>query len=195
MNYKVKGAIEKNKKSFIVFGILWLIMAIVLVTPIAYSSHIAKLDTEYIDLGTFIETFMSVIKEPLTTFGKVFSEGAGSEYFETLIIVTIISGICFFVGFVKSAPKNRYTDIEHGSSDWSKKGEQYEILNKDKGIILAENNYLPVDKRGNVNVLVVGRFWFTESLLRIQYLMHIKCLDHIYLLILRENFMIEQQDI
>ena len=31
---------------------------------------------------------------------------------------------------------------------------------KKKGIILAENHYLPVDKRGNVNVLVVGRFWF-----------------------------------
>ena len=35
------------------------------------------------------------------------------------------------------------------------------ILDKNKGIVLAENNYLPVDKRGNVNVLVVGRirFW------------------------------------
>ena len=33
-------------------------------------------------------------------------------------------------------------------------------LDKNKGIILAENNYLPVDKRGNVNVLVVGRFRF-----------------------------------
>jgi len=41
------------------------------------------------------------------------------------------------------------------------RGEQYKILDKNKGIVLAENNYLPVDKRGNVNVLVVGRirFW------------------------------------
>ncbi len=29
-------------------------------------------------------------------------------------------------------------------------------MNNKKGIVLAENNYLPVDKRGNVNVLVVG---------------------------------------
>ena len=68
--------------------------------------------------------------------------------------------IFFFIGIVRSAPKNEYTDIEHGSSDWSQRGEQYKILNKNKGIILAEDNYLPVDKRGNVNVLVVGRFWF-----------------------------------
>ena len=53
-------------------------------------------------------------------------------------------------------PKHRYDDIEHGSSDWSSHGEQYQILNRKEGIILAENNYLPVDKRGNVNVLVVG---------------------------------------
>ena len=39
-------------------------------------------------------------------------------------------------------------------------GYDIKILNKNKGIILAENNYLPVDKRGNVNVLVVGRFRF-----------------------------------
>ena len=47
--------------------------------------------------------------------------------------------------------------MEHGSSDWSKNGEQYRILSDRKGLILAQNNYLPLDKRGNVNVLVVGR--------------------------------------
>ena len=77
----------------------------------------------------------------------------------SLLVVTIIYAIFFFIGFVRSAPKNEYTDIEHGSSDWSQRGEQYQILSKDKGIILAEGNYLPVDKRGNVNVLVVGRIW------------------------------------
>ena len=60
---------------------------------------------------------------------------------------------------IRNAPKNEYSDIEHGSSDWSQKGEQYRILSNKKGIILGENNYLPVDKRGNVNVLVVGRIW------------------------------------
>ena len=38
-------------------------------------------------------------------------------------------------------------------------GEQYQILSNKAGIILAEKNFLPVDKRGNVNVLVVGRIW------------------------------------
>ncbi len=63
------------------------------------------------------------------------------------------------VGFVKLMPRSEYTDIEHGSSDWAT-GEQYEVLDRKKGILLAENHYLPVDKRGNTNVLVVGRIWF-----------------------------------
>ena len=56
----------------------------------------------------------------------------------------------------KTLPKSAYDNIEHGSSGWSEHGEQYKIISNKQGIILAENNYLPVDKRGNVNVLVVG---------------------------------------
>lgn len=70
-------------------------------------------------------------------------------------------------------PKNEYTDIEHGSSDWAAGGEQYSILSNKKGILLAEKHYLPVDKRGNVNVLVVGRFRFSANLLLMLYQTHI----------------------
>ena len=57
------------------------------------------------------------------------------------------------------AHKSEYADIEHGSSDWCAPGEQYRILSKKSGIILAKDNYLPIDKTGNVNVLIVGRIW------------------------------------
>ena len=160
MNYKIEGALRRNRTSFIIFGILWIFLAIVFVTPIAYSTYMATVNGGF-DLTAFMSTFFSSIMNPFGTLGKVFSEGASGTYFSTLIVVTIIYTVFFFIGVFRSAPKNEYTDIEHGSSDWSQRGEQYEILSKNKGIILAENNYLPVDKRGNVNVLVVGRirFW------------------------------------
>lgn len=82
------------------------------------------------------------------------------EFFGILWKFTAVYIIVMFIGFVRTAPKNEYSDIEQGSSDWASKGEQYKVLSSRKGIILAENNYLPVDKRGNVNVLVVGRFRF-----------------------------------
>ena len=159
MNYKIKGAIKRNKKNFIVFILLWILIAILFVSPFAYSSYVAGLEGQF-NLEVFFKTFGESIGKPLQTFGNVFSQGAGGSYFSTLLVVTIFYSLFFFIGFVRTAPKNEYSDIEHGSSDWSQRGEQYQILNRNKGIILAEDNYLPVDKRGNVNVLVVGRFRF-----------------------------------
>jgi len=159
MNYKIEGAIRRNRKNFIIFAILWIIIAIVFVSPFSYSSFVAG-ESGNFNLQIFIETFTKSIMDPFGTMGKVFSTGALENFFPTLLVATIFYSVFFFIGFVRSAPKNEYSDIEHGSSDWSQRGEQYQILSKNKGIILAEDNYLPVDKRGNVNVLVVGRFRF-----------------------------------
>ena len=111
-------------------------------------------------LQVALQQLGETITNPIHAFDCVAKFGVIPEYIGTLLGATLIYSIFFFIGFVKAAPKNEYTDIEHGSSDWSKNGEQYRILDKHKGILLAKGNYLPVDKRGNVNVLVVGRFRF-----------------------------------
>ena len=159
MNYRIEGSIKRNKGNLIVFAMLWLLIAIFIVVPVSYSWHMASQGGAF-DMGIFIETIIKNVTSPQGTFVKIFQEGATLTFFKLLGGVTLIFGIFFITGMVRTAPKNEYSDIEHGSSDWSKNGEQYQILNKKKGIILAEDNYLPVDKRGNVNVLVVGRFWF-----------------------------------
>ena len=156
MNYKLEGAIRRNRKNFIIYAILWVVIAIVFVSPFSYSAHVAGLDGEF-NLQIFIETFGASITNPFATLGNLFTSEAVGDFISTLLVVTIFYTVFFFIGFVRSAPKNEFSDIEHGSSDWSQRGEQYQILSKNKGIILAEDNYLPVDKRGNVNVLVVGR--------------------------------------
>ena len=106
--------------------------------------------------------------------------------------VTIILLIFGAVGFIKTMPKHEFSDIEHGSSDWAQNGEEYEVLSPKKGILLAEKHYLPVDKRGNTNVLVVGRLRFSENLHHMLYLMHINYLVHMFLQILKVNYMIKQ---
>ena len=157
MNYKIEGALKRNRKNFIIFGVLWLIIAIVLISSFVHSSHVANLEGK-LNLSKFFETLTASLSNPFGTLGSIFSEGQAGDYFSALGIGTVIYSVFFFIGIAKSAPKNEYTNIEHGSSDWSERGEQYKILSRNKGIILADNNYLPVDKRGNVNVLVVGRF-------------------------------------
>ena len=153
MNYKVEGAIRRNKKYFIIFAILWLFIAIVLIVPITVGYNTAVVQQNSTEgLSKFVETMLN----PFSGIGQIFSNNLLGAYLRNLGVFSIIFAIFFIVGVARSAPKNEFTDIEHGSSDWSRNGEQYQVLSNKKGIILAEDNYLPVDKRGNVNVLVVG---------------------------------------
>ncbi len=160
MNYKLEGAIKKNRKSFIICSVLWLILVIVFVAPFSFSKFQASVNGTF-SLEVFLEQISTNITNPFGALAGIFTQGATHDFISLLLGFTILYLVVFFIGFSKSAPKNQYTDIEHGSSDWSQRGEQYQILSRNKGIILAENNYLPLDKRGNVNVLVVGRirFW------------------------------------
>ena len=107
----------------------------------------------------FLVNFGSGITSPLREFGKCLKPFYFPTYF-TLVKAGLVAYVFFaIIGLVKAIPKHEYENIENGSSDWSEGGEQYRILSKNHGIVLAEKNYLPVDKRGNVNVLVVRRFW------------------------------------
>ncbi len=160
MNYKLEGAIRRSRKTFIVCAILWLFLVIVFVAPFTYSKFQATVNGQF-SLDIFLEKIVTNIMSPFSSLAEIFSNGATKDFFSLLLGFSIAYLVLFFIGFAKSAPKNEFSDIEHGSSDWSQRGEQYKVLSKNKGIILAENNYLPLDKRGNVNVLVVGRirFW------------------------------------
>ena len=97
--------------------------------------------------------------QPHKELQKCFSANYFSKFFDITKCFLIFYGFFVIVGIAKAIPKHEYQDIENGSSDWCEGGEQYKVLDRNKGIILAEKNYLPVDKRGNVNVLVVRRFW------------------------------------
>ena len=153
MNYKISGALKRNRVNLILFLILWLFLAIVLIAPITYSYTQSIVDGK-LSVSLFIE---HIIVNPFAALGNLISEGNFQMYLKTLMGGTLIYSIFLVIGLVRTAPKHRYSDIEHGSSDWSQGGEQYRILDNKKGIILAEKNFLPLDKRGNTNVLVVGR--------------------------------------
>ncbi len=155
MNYKLKSALKKSKMVVIIMIAIWITLSILLSAPIA----VTLVETS---TGTSNDFFAYLFENISDVFGN-FAKAFGAKYIGTFLkvegYVTIGVLIFFVIGIIKSMPKNEYTDIEHGSSDWAN-GEQYSVLSKKKGIILAEDHYLPVDKRGNVNVLVVGRIWF-----------------------------------
>ena len=154
MSNKMKKTLKDNKKNMIIIGVLWVILTIILVSPIAYSIAEATVNGIF-DFGIFLENIFTNIVS-FNTITKVFASDCIGIFFKTLLYFTIFYVICTVIGLFRSKPKSDYKDIEHGSSDWSEGGEQYKVLSKHKGILLAQDHYLPVDKRGNINVLVVG---------------------------------------
>ena len=152
--YKIKHALKKGKVVFIVVAILWVLLSIVLIAPGAISVIEYKDTTQSI-----VEYYITIVGDVFGNLGKAFTAKYIGTFAKGELYLTFVLFVLAMVGIIKSLPKHEYTDIEHGSSDWATGGEQYQILSNKKGIILAEKNYLPVDKRGNVNVLIVGRFW------------------------------------
>ncbi len=154
MNYKVQKTLKDNKASIIAIIVLWVILDVLLIAPIACSIGQAT-NNGIFNMSIFLEKIVGNIVS-FSSIITVFSSGYIGIFFKSLAFFTIFYIMFATIGLFRSRPKHQYTDIEHGSSDWSEGGEQYKVLSKHKGILLAQENYLPVDKRGNVNVLVVG---------------------------------------
>ena len=160
MSYKITGGLKKNKKTIIIGLVLWVVLIIVLVLPFTVAKSIAS---DFVNknpnedfLTNFFGIYQKAITNPIDSIKYIFTNGVVGQFFSNWFVITIGYLIFFIVGFLKTMPRHEYVGTEHGSSGWSERGEQYQILSNKQGIILAEDNYLPVDKRGNVNVLVVG---------------------------------------
>jgi len=178
----LKRAILKIKGKLIVSAILILVIIVWGVAP--FSVAMKNAGSTRIDLGNdkfmwaaannsefswdvFFLDLGHYITHPLEAIKLCFTESSDTDvtrnYAHSFFYVTKwflgMYSIAVLIGIINAYPKHEYDEIEHGSSDWSENGEQYKVLHKRKGIILAEKNFLPVDKRGNVNVLVVRRIW------------------------------------
>ena len=153
---KLSQAISKNKVKLIIMLVIWIVLLVIFIAPISIGTKDA-VGANGFDFSNFLESvFSNISSNPFGSLGKAL----GNEYFGTYIkasgYYTLIYIILAAFGIYKFIPKHEYDTIEHGSSDWCEGGEQYKMLSPKSGIILAEKNYLPLDKRGNINVLVVG---------------------------------------
>lgn len=157
MEDKFKKAVKKSKAKIIIVAILWVIFTIVFVAPLTMGIVDATSADGNFSLNTCIKVFTKWISNPFGALGASFTHFG--TFIKTLLGFTLVYIIAMVVGLMKAMPKSEYTDIEYGSSDWCENGEQYRILSPKAGIILSEKNYLPLDKRGNTNVLVIRRFW------------------------------------
>ncbi len=184
---------QKIKKMFIIMLVLWCITTVVLVLPFTVSYIEAKDNNGTLSVLKFTEQFQQNITKPFDNISKAFSQDYISTFGDIILDYTAALVVLSIIVAFKAKGKGNYYGIEHGSSDWSENGEQYNVLNYKKGIILAEKNYLPVDNRGNTNVLVVGRFWFSENLLHMLFQTHVSYWVHMFLQTLKVNCLIKRQ--
>ena len=123
MGYKVQGAINKSKKYYIIYAILWLFCVIVFVMPAGAGIAEASVG-ERVDFGKFLTSTTTYITQPFSSFGLVFTPAYMSSFIGILWKFTFVYLIIAIIGIIRNAPKGEYEDVEHGSSDWSKNGEQ-----------------------------------------------------------------------
>ena len=133
MNYKIEKVLKDSKKYLIIFVILWLVIDIVLVAPLAVSVGKNTINGK-VNANGALSDFITEITS-FTSITRVFNTATIGVFGKFTFYMTIITAIFIIIGMIKGKPKNEYTDIEHGSSDWSENGEQYKILSKKKGII------------------------------------------------------------
>lgn len=66
MHYKIEGTIRRNRGRFIIFVVLWLIMAIVLVAPLSFAVDKATVNGVF-DFGNWVKE----VVEAYSNFGSV----------------------------------------------------------------------------------------------------------------------------
>lgn len=157
----MKNFINNFKKVGIIFIILYILVCIFVVAPLSMTTTYGNVKIDPTSTGLFIITdnMQYAFSHPFEAIGFVLKNPttAGAYFFNYFGIVTIVYWlISIFIILKMNKEVSEWDGIEHGSAGWAKDGEQYSVLSKTSGILLAKDNYLPVDKRGNVNVLVIG---------------------------------------
>ena len=149
------------KKTIMPITILFLVLCIIILpafaVAIAYGNFKIIQNSE-VSISIFMDNLKYSLTNPFWSIGEMFRLGQVMDAYINIFKIAIFIyyvPILYFM-FKPKKKKPEWEKKEHGSAEWAKKGEQYKVLSKKEGILLAKDNYLPVDKRGNINVLVIG---------------------------------------
>lgn len=156
----MKEWFKKRKAVLIMLGIVFVILALFFVPAYARTKidEIAETGQSSGLFWTLIQTCTNNITDMETNYQVSFSNlevfGGALKNFS---IFYLVAGAALLI-FAKN--DGEYQNIEHGSAGWAENGEEYEVLSKKSGFILADKHYLPVipdpPQAKNGNILVIG---------------------------------------
>jgi len=155
----MKEWLNKRKPILIMLGVVFVLLTLFVVPAYVRTKvdSIAAEESKSVIILTF-EAFQKNITDIGGNLGTSFKNFSvfGEAYKNFLITYLILGGA--LVLFTKTS--SEYQDIEHGSAGWAENGEEYSVLSKKDGFILADKHYLPViptpPQAKNGNILVIG---------------------------------------
>jgi len=151
--------LNDRKKRYIFFGILLLILDFFIIGSLAatYTQGVHNGWNVLDGISNGVPAFFKNLW-PVTIISYLAQYDMAREVWLNLAPgATVISLVVIVVFEVNQFwLKGDYEGIEHGSSGWAD-GDQYQILNRNTGIILAQDHYLTTDNKFiNKNVLIIG---------------------------------------
>ena len=163
--------IKENKWKIIIVLAVYLIVCVCVLGGFMTSYHFAE-DWEAAGqyrtrLEATTSAWMEYALNPFKVIATMFDGGQLQQNYLMLCLAILIIFIFMAVKLIMGSRKtHEYQGEEHGSSAWSKGGEEYrklpdgsQILNKSEGFILSKNHYLGTDPKKvkvNKNILVFG---------------------------------------
>ena len=162
--------IKENKIKLLVVAVVYLLVCVCGIGAFITAFHLAEGDSvvgEESKLQIAYNSWSTYALKPVTVISTMFDGGELQQLYLVVCVIVLIGFIWMTVKLIsKSKKDHEYQGEEHGSSAWSKKGEEYkklpdgsQILNKTDGFILSKNHYLGTDPKKvkvNKNVLVFG---------------------------------------
>lgn len=151
---------EKVKKPIMILGIVGIILALFFVPSFSRASYEVSLgEASQFENPTLLMVWPEVMKDVFYNL-KVALTLNLQNYLNWLKVFGIVYLIFSMYVMYKLSNKKEYESIEHGSADWCKPSEAYQILNPKQGIILADKYYFPINPEAptgkNGNILVIG---------------------------------------
>ena len=186
--------IQENKWKIVSVIAVYLIICVSVIGGFMTSLHFSE-DFKDRGFNTKLEAttdgWMTYALKPFTVIGTMFDGGKLQEGYLTVCGIFLVVFIWMSVKLIlKSRKTHEYQGEEHGSSAWSKNGEEYrklpdgsQILNKTEGFILGKNHYLGTDPKKvkvNKNILVVQLLYLI--ILQTLILTHLLIANHSHIL-------------
>lgn len=160
----MKFDFKEYRTKFIVVLVVYIIVCVQFIGGFMTALHLTQEENK---LQSALNSWSSYLVKPVTILETVLDGGQLQNIYLTLCAGVLVAFIYMSVKFIsKSRKTHEYQGEEHGSSDWSKHGEEFkklpdgsEILNKHDGFILSKDHYLGLDGKKvkiNKNILVFG---------------------------------------